>query len=118
MITVYGIRNCDTVKRARQRLDAAGIGYRFHDFKVDGLDETRARGWIDVLGADAVLNRRGTSWRQLDAVGQARASTDLAGLLAANPSLVKRPLFERDGALRIGFAVADEAAILAWLQAG
>lgn len=116
MIVVYGIRNCDTVKRARAALDAAGIAYRFHDFKTEGLSEAQAQGWIDQLGADTVINRRGTTWRQLDAATQARAEREPAAVLAANTSLVKRPVFEAGSEYRVGFAAAEEAGILDWLR--
>ncbi len=79
-LTIYGIRNCDTVKRARKALDEMGIPYRFHDFKADGLGLETAQTWIDQLGAEQVLNRRGTIWRKLSATEQARAEHDPAGL--------------------------------------
>ncbi len=117
MVIVYGIKNCDTVQRALKRLQDAGIEHRFHDFRVDGLGRERAQSWIATLGIDTVLNRRGTTWRKLDAASQARADGDgAAELLASQPSLVKRPVFEHKGALRVGFAKGDEAAILAWLR--
>lgn len=113
-LTVYGIRNCDTIKRARQALDEAGIAHHFHDFKVDGLDAALAKRWIDVLGADVVVNRRGTSWRKLGADSQARVNSDPASLLADQPSLVKRPVWDCNGELRIGFARGDAEKIIAW----
>lgn len=112
-VVVYGIRNCDTVQRARQRLDAAGIAYRFHDFKTEGLDVTRAQAWIDALGVDTVVNRKGTSWRRLDAVTREGLDAgNAAALLAREPSLVKRPVIEHGGQLSVGFAKADEQGIL------
>lgn len=117
MLTVYGIKNCDTVKRARQRLDAEGIAYRFHDFKTEGLDAARARAWIDAAGLDRVLNRRGTTWRGLDDAQRQRAEGgDAAALLAEQPSLVRRPVIEFPGGLQVGFARGEEAAIIARLR--
>lgn len=116
-LTLYGIRNCDTVKRARQALDEAGIDFHFHDFKVDGLDERVAQKWIDALGADTVLNRRGTTWRKLDPGQQARAETDCAALLAEHPSLVKRPVWAYRNSLRVGFPKATADEFMAWAVA-
>lgn len=118
MVTVYGIKNCDTVKRALKALDGQAIGYRFHDFKTDGLTPAKAQQWLDALGLDAVLNRRGTTWRQLDdATREGVTADNAAALLASQPSLVKRPVIEHPGGVRIGFARAEETAILAQLRA-
>ena len=118
MLVVYGIKNCDTVQRARQRLDEAGIAYRFHDFKTEGLSAATAQGWIDALGVDVVVNRKGTTWRKLDAATQAGlTAANAAVLLAREPSLVKRPVFAKpDGSLLIGFAKGEEEARLAQLR--
>ncbi|NGY06361.1 Spx/MgsR family RNA polymerase-binding regulatory protein [Solimonas terrae] len=117
MITLYGIKNCDTVQRARKRLDAEGIAYRFHDFKRDRLSHELAQRWIDALGVDAVVNRKGTTWHKLDDAKRAGlTTTDAAALLAREPSLVRRPVIDRDGALSVGFAKVDEDAIVARLR--
>jgi arsenate reductase len=116
-IAVYGIKNCDTVQRALKRLSDEGIAYRFHDFKRDGLDAALAQRWIEVLGVDTVVNRKGTTWRKLDAATQANLSeSNAAALLAREPSLVKRPVIDRNGQLSAGFAKADEDAIVARLR--
>lgn len=113
MITLYGIKNCDTVKRARERLDQAGIAYRFHDFKTEGLTRELAQSWIDALGMDVVVNRKGTMWRKLDdATKSSLTEANAAELLSRVPSLVKRPVFAYKGGLMIGFAKTDEQAIL------
>lgn len=114
MLNVYGIKNCDTVQRARQRLDQAGIAYRFHDFKTEGLSTATAQRWIEALGVDVVVNRKGTTWRKLDAVTQAGlTAANAAELLAREPSLVKRPVFEcGDGSLLAGFPKAEEDRVL------
>lgn len=118
MITLYGIKNCDTVKRARQALTEAGIDFRFHDFKADGLPVALAQHWIEHLGIDTVINRQGTTWRKLDEATRNRLTADTApALLNREPSLVKRPVIDADGQLSVGFARKDEAAIVARLSA-
>lgn len=109
MITVYGIPNCDSVKKARTWLSARGLEFRFHDFKKQGVPADRLAAWAQAVGLDALLNRQGTSWRKLDAPAQASASTELGahGLLIANPSLIKRPVVEWGGPgaqISVGFA--------------
>lgn len=104
MITVYGIPNCDTVKKARVWLEKRGAAYRFHDFRKDGLDAATAAAWIAELGLDRVVNRKGTTWRKLDP--QVQASLDEANapaLLTEQPSLVKRPVFDLGEVRLIGF---------------
>lgn len=117
MITLYGIKNCDTVARARQRLSDAGIEFRFHDFKTEGLSVALAQSWIDALGVDVVVNRKGTTWRKLDAATRDGLTADnAAALLACEPSLVKRPVIAAPHGLSVGFAKTDEAAIVARLR--
>ncbi len=104
MIDVYGIKNCDTVKKARDWLEAEGIGYRFHDFKAEGLDAATAGRWIQILGRDTVLNRRGTTWRKLSPAQQVVSSdADAVTLVTAQPSLVKRPVIDTGKTLTAGF---------------
>jgi len=96
MIDLYGIPNCDTVKRARAWLDAHDIPHRFHDFKREGVTDSALERWIQVLGWEALVNRRGTTWRQLDAAERERV-VDAPGakaVLQAHTSLVKRPVVE------------------------
>ena len=107
-ITLYGIPNCDQVKKARAWLDAHQIDYAFHDFKKQGLSIALARDWLDEAGAERVINRKGTTWRALDDVRKAlvdKASGAVA-LVCEQPSLVKRPVLAHGGTLTIGF-VAD-----------
>ena len=92
--TLYGIPNCDTVKRARAWLDTHGVGYRFHDFKKEGVPEAELDRWLQAPGWEALVNRRGTTWRTLDDDTRA-AVVDAASartVLLANPSLIKRPV--------------------------
>ena len=103
-IHLYGIPNCDTVKKARAWLDARGIGYTFHDYKKEGADPGKLAAWSDAAGWDALLNRRGTTFR---ALGEAdKADIDRAKalrLMQAHPSLIKRPVVEYDGRVLVGF---------------
>ena len=94
MTTLYGIPNCDTVKRARAWLDEHGVAYRFHDFKKEGVPEAELDQWLHAPGWEALVNRRGTTWRRLDDETRA-AVVDAASaraVLLANPSLIKRPV--------------------------
>ncbi len=117
MTILYGIPNCDTVRKARNWLDTHGIAHRFHDFRADGLTADRVAAWIDALGWEALLNRRGTSWRQLDASIRAACGAETApALLQAMPTLIRRPVLERAGAVYLGFA--PEQYRLIFLRAG
>ena len=96
LITVYGIANCDTVKKARTWLSEQGIEHVFHDFKKQGLPEKNLDTWLKEAGWEAVLNRKGTSWRKLSPEEQLSVDSAASArpLLLANPSLVKRPVIE------------------------
>ncbi|MDA7416581.1 ArsC family reductase [Xenophilus arseniciresistens] len=106
MIKLYGIPNCDTVKRARTWLDTQQLGYQFHDFKKQGVPEAALDHWLAGPGWEALVNRRGTTWRQLEAAereGVVDAASARAALIA-HPSLIKRPVVEwQDGAITVGF---------------
>ena len=114
VIHLYGIPNCDTVKKARLWLDAAGKAYTFHDYKKEGTDPDRIAGWIAAAGLDVVVNRKGTTFRALSDADKARAAdaATAPALLAANPSVIKRPIAEHDGGLLVGFKADDWAAAL------
>lgn len=104
MITVYGIPNCNSVKKARSWLDEQGLAYRFHDFKKAGVPEERLDDWLARFGWETVINRRGTSWRRLSAEDREAMNLDRAREAAlANPSLIKRPVVEGDDTALIGF---------------
>ena len=96
MITLFGIPNCDTVKKARAWLTENGMDYQFHDFKKQGVPVERLDTWMAAVGWEKVLNRKGTSWRKLDAATQATAvdAESAAKLLILNASLIKRPVVE------------------------
>ena len=113
MITLYGIANCDTVKKARRWLDANGLEYTFHDYKKAGADPESLTAWIDAKGVDAVLNRRGTTWRKLSDAEKAEVDAGNAvRLLIANPSMIKRPIVEHDTGLLVGFDESEWEAAL------
>ena len=112
--TLYGIPNCDTVKKARAWLAARGVEVAFHDYKKQGVPEAALRGWVKALGWEALLNRKGTTWRKLDSARQA-AVTDAASAIALmleQPSVIRRPVLVRGDALRVGFEADDWAALL------
>lgn len=105
--TLYGIPNCDTVKRARAWLDAHGVSYRFHDYKKAGVDETALRGWVDRLGWEPLLNRAGTTFRKLPDTDKAAIDAEKAiRIMLANPSAIKRPVLVRGETLIVGFDAA------------
>lgn len=93
-VTVYGIRNCDTVKKSRQWLDDHGQHYQFHDFKVDGVPADLLDHWLRQVGWDALLNRKGTTWRRLDEPTRAGVvdQASARAVMLANPSVIKRPV--------------------------
>lgn len=104
MATIFGIKNCDTMKKAFSWLEANGIGYDFHDYKKSGIDTATLARWEKVLGWEVLLNRRGTTWRKLDPATQ--AGIDRAGalrLMQEQPSLIKRPVLENGNTLLCGF---------------
>lgn len=105
MTKLYGISNCDTVKKARAWMDAQQLDYHFHDFRVDGVSELQIRGWIEVLGWESVVNKRSTTWRELDdATKAAMDSSRAVSEILKTPTLVKRPVLEHSDMLHVGFA--------------
>jgi len=98
MTTLYGIPNCDTVKKARVWLDGRGAVHAFHDYKKGGLDEAALRGWVAAHGWETVLNRKGTTFRALPDADKADLDADRAvRLMLAQPSMIKRPILALDG---------------------
>ena len=108
MITLYGIKNCDTVKKARKWVDQHGVDYRFHDFREDGLDEDAVRGWLEELGWETLVNRRSTSWKALDEHTRQdmNAQTALSAIME-QPTLIKRPLLDTGHERFTGFSAAS-----------
>lgn len=110
---LYGIKNCDTIKKARRHLDEQAVEYRFHDYRADGIDEKSIQHFIDALGWEKVLNKRGTTWRQLDE--KTKAATDesnVAALLCENPAMIKRPILKAGKELLVGFSKEEYAKTL------
>ena len=104
MITLYGIPNCDTVKKARRWLDENKLEYTFHDFKKAGIAPARIADWCKHAGIDVVLNKRGTTWRNMDpAITAELKESGLIQLMSEHPSLIKRPVVEKADILLIGF---------------
>jgi arsenate reductase len=113
MIKMYGIRNCDTVKKARAWLDARGVSYDFHDYKIAGIDEQRLRVWAAELGWEKLLNRAGTTFRKLPDADKEGLDEDKAiGLMLAQPSMIKRPVLDLGDRRLIGFREEEWRAAL------
>lgn len=113
MITVYGIANCDTVKKARSWLADQGLEVDFHDFKKQGVPADQLPAWLKAFGRDKLVNRAGTTWRKLDAAAQAAVVDDASAtaLMLAEPSVIKRPVVRwADGSLTLGFKPEQFAA--------
>ncbi len=112
-LTLYGIPNCDTVKKARTWLEANGIAYTFHDYKKAGADPAKLASWCQAAGWEKVLNRAGTTFRKLPDADKADLDASKAvTLMAANPSCIKRPIVEYPGGLLVGFKLDEWAAAL------
>ena len=109
MIVVYGISTCDTVKKARAWLAAEGVAYQFHDFKKQGVPVDRLDHWLAEVGWEKLLNRQGTTWRKLDPLRQAavRDAASAKVLMLEQPSVIKRPVLEREGRTSVGFDAAQ-----------
>ena len=113
MVTIYGIRNCDTMKKAFAWLDDNGIEYRFHDYKKDGVPADRLKAWIAQVGWERVLNTKGTTFRKLPITRQQGLNAaKAAALLAEFPSAIKRPVIESGKQLLLGFDAGDYSATL------
>jgi arsenate reductase len=114
MTTMYGIKNCDTIKKARKWLEDRGVAYDFHDYKASGIDAARLKKWSDALGWQAVLNRAGTTFRALpDAEKQGLDQDKAIALMIAQPSMIKRPMVEHGVKLLLGFKPAEYEAAFA-----
>ena len=103
-VTLYGIKNCDTMKKARAWLDAKGVAYTFHDYKAEGIDRGRLEGWARAVGWETLLNRAGTTFRKLPEADKVDLDASKAIALMLNqPSMIKRPVLDLDGRLIVGF---------------
>ena len=111
-ITIYGIKNCDTMKKARTALDKRGVAYDFHDYKAKGIARGKLEGWAKKAGWERLLNRAGTTFRKLpdkdkDGLNEKKA----IALMLAQPSMIKRPVLEAGGRLLVGFKPEEYAAL-------
>ena len=109
---LYGLKNCDTCRKALKALDAAGVTYQFHDVRADGVDKSHIAGWVKAAGWEALMNKRSTTWRDLpdtekDNVDEAKAIS----LMAAHPTLIKRPVIEKDGLVLVGWTRETQEAL-------
>ena len=114
MTIIYGIKNCDTMHKARAWLDGHKIAYQFHDYKAAGIDKARLEGWVEKLGWETVLNRAGTTFKKLPDADKANLTAKKAvALMLAQPSMIKRPVLELPrGKLLVGFKPDDYAAAI------
>ena len=110
-VTIYGIKNCDTMKKARAWLDTHGVAYAFHDYKAQGIESGTLERWARELGWEALLNRAGTTFRELPEADKAGLSEEKAiALMRSQPSMIKRPVLETGSRLIAGFDPAVYAA--------
>ena len=113
-VTLHGIKACDTMKKARTWLDGQGIAYAFHDYKAVGIDAATLKAWAAKVGWEVLLNRSGTTFRSLpDADKQGLNEDKAIALMVAQPSMIKRPVLDVDGALVVGFTPDRYAAAFA-----
>jgi arsenate reductase len=104
MTTIYGIRNCDTMKKARAWLDGHKVAYEFHDYKAAGVDEAMLDDWVKEVGWEMLLNRAGTTFRKLPAADRENLTERTAiALMLAWPSMIRRPVLDQSGKLMVGF---------------
>ena len=107
-LTIFGIKNCDTMKKAMKWLDDNGVAYHFHDYKKEAVPEASLKQWLEALGWETVINKRGTTWRKLDDATKDTMDASKAVTVALeNPSIIKRPILQNDKILTAGFN-ADE----------
>ena len=107
-LTVYGISNCDTVKKARAWLKEQGVAHDFHDVRKDGLDPARLKAWVDALGWEKLLNKSGTTFRKLpDAQKRDLDAASASALMLDQPAMIRRPVVESADGVSIGFSAAD-----------
>ena len=114
MTVLFGIKNCDTVRKARRWLEEHDIAFTFHDVRSDGLTHAQVAKWIDALGWEVVLNKRSTSWKTIDAPRRENLDANsVNALLVELPTLIKRPVLEYDGAVYLGFKADTYSSIFA-----
>ena len=105
MVTIFGIKNCDTVRKARHWMDGHAVEYRFHDVRSDGLSRTQLEGWVEILGWENLLNRRGTTWSKLpESVRDKINKRTAVKLMLEQPAMIKRPVLDLGNSLHLGFS--------------
>jgi arsenate reductase len=113
MVIIYGIRNCDTMKKARSWLDSHQVPHEFHDYKLAAIERSTVTGWVKQVGWQLLLNRAGTTFRRLpEADKEDLTESKAISLMVANPSLIKRPVLAVDGRLAVGFKPEEYQALL------
>lgn len=118
MTTLFGIKNCDTVKKARRWLDDQGIKHRFHDFRIDGLEISKIQEWLSEISQDKLINKRSTTWKSLSDSEKQQLGSSVANnekaleLIIKNPTLIKRPVLETSGQVHVGFKPDDYQTLL------
>lgn len=116
MITMYGLKNCDTCRKALKWLQAEGIEHEFKDVRADGLTDPQVQNWLDHVGWEVLLNRRGTTWRKLSDDEKDNVDANKAkALMLEQPALIKRPVFETGSSIVVGFKDAEVEALRAAL---
>ncbi|TVZ38330.1 Spx/MgsR family transcriptional regulator [Alteromonadaceae bacterium 2753L.S.0a.02] len=114
MTKLYGIKNCDTVKKARKWLETAGVAYEFHDFRDQGLDASLIQNWLTQIDAATLINKRSTTWKQLSDADKTKVEAgDFIAIAVANPTLIKRPVLDHNNAITVGFKDKQYADLLA-----
>ena len=112
MVTIYGIKNCDTMKKARSWLESKKVAHSFHDYKAAGIDKATLEGWVKKVGWQVLINRAGTTFRKLpDADKEGITEKKAVALMLAQPSLIKRPVLDAKGRLTVGFKPEEYKAL-------
>lgn len=106
MLKLYGVKTCDSCRKARRWLDAANIDYQYIDLRADGIDRDRLQSWLDTHGDKTLINKRSRTWRELDAAARAACETEPLDCLLEYPTLIKRPVLETDHTSLVGFSTA------------
>lgn len=113
MLKLYGVKTCDSCRKARRWLDSAGIAYQYIDLRDDGIERTRVQGWLKAHGSKKLINKRSRTWRELDADAKAACEHEPLAQLLAHPTLIKRPVLETQDRSLVGFSAPGYETALA-----